>query len=162
MANSSIPITDAEEATQEIDGFTLTDTNFRPAVVIGDPSDPNAGAPVHATHGLKVNPGAQSRSDTFTGTGNGTAVDSSAGAKQWFGIQVKGTGAAATSWTANLQASLDGTNYSTILTHANTTDTDGSIAWISTPAPALYFRSNVSAVSLGSATNIVVTIVGMP
>jgi hypothetical protein len=122
----------------------------------------SGGAASGATVSGTVNIGYSSRADTFTGTGNGTAVDVSTGPRQWFGIQVKGTGAAATSWTVNLQASLDGTNYSTILTHANTTDTDGSIAWISTPAPALYFRSNVSAVALGSATNIVVTIVGMP
>lgn len=102
------------------------------------------------------------RADTFTGTGNGAAVDVSSAGRKWYGVQVKGTGAAATSWTVNLQASLDGTNYATILTHTNTVDSDGAIAWISTPAPALYFKSNVSAVTLGSATNIVVTIVGMP
>jgi hypothetical protein len=162
MANSSIPITDAAESTQDIDGFSLDDGNFRPAVVIGDPTTANAGATVSTTHGLRVNPGAQSRADTYTGTGNGTAVDASTGVKQWFGLQVKGTGAAATSWTVVLQASLDGANYATILTHSNASDSDGSIVWISTPAPALHFRSSVSAVSLGAASNIVVTIVGMP
>ena len=101
-----------------------------------------------------------SRADTYTETGSGTAVDVSTTGKQWLGVQVKGTGAAATAWTVNLQASLDGTNYSTVLSHTNTDDTDGSIVWISTPAPTLYFRSNVSALTLGSATNIVVTIVG--
>jgi hypothetical protein len=87
--------------------------------------------------------------------------DISSGARKWFGIQVKGTGAAATSWTAELQVSLDGSDYRTIVTHSNTTDSDGDILWISTPAPALHFRSEVSAVVLGSATALSVTIIGM-
>jgi hypothetical protein len=57
MANTSLTITDANQIDQDVDGFGLTDGDFRPAVVIGDPSDPDAGAPVSATHGLLVNLG---------------------------------------------------------------------------------------------------------
>jgi hypothetical protein len=148
-------------------GDSLTDTTndaLRVNIVAGSPTvTANLGAVDNAVlDDIAAKVGHSSRSDTYTEAGNGTAVNVSTNPRQWFGVQVKGTGASATSWTVNLQASLDGTNYSTVLTHANTTDTDGSIAWISTPAPALYFRSSVSAVVLGSATNIVVTIVGMP
>lgn len=104
-----------------------------------------------------------SRSDTFTGTGNGTAVDVTAKPCKSFGVQVKGTGAAPTSWTVVLEASLDGTNYTTILTHTNTSLSDGAVLWSGAAvSPALYFRSRCSALLLGSATNIAVTIIGMP
>jgi hypothetical protein len=103
-----------------------------------------------------------SRSDTFTGTGNGTTVDVSAQGMGRFGIQVKGTGASATSWTVVLEGSLDGTNFETILTH-NTAEGDGGVVWSGANyVPCLYFRSRCSALSLGSATNVVATIVGKP
>jgi hypothetical protein len=101
------------------------------------------------------------RADTYTAAATGKAIDTSAASRKWYGVQVKGTGASATSWTVNLQVSLDGTNFVTVITHANTTDSDGDILWLSTPAPALHFRSVVSAVVLGSATSLVVTIIGM-
>jgi hypothetical protein len=101
------------------------------------------------------------RADTYSAAATGKAIDTSAASRKWYGVQVKGTGAAATSWTVNLQVSLDGTNFVTIITHASTTDSDGDILWLSTPAPALHFRSVVSAVVLGSATSLVVTIIGM-
>lgn len=101
------------------------------------------------------------RSDTFTVTGNGVTVNVSTAPVKYFSIQVTGTGAGATSWTVVLEASLDGVNFTTIMTHSNTTDSNGSTAWTPQPVPASYFRSRVSALSLGSATNIVVQIVGM-
>ena len=110
-----------------------------------------------------------SRQDTFTGTGSGTAVSTPTQGAEKFSIAVKGTGATPTSWTVNLQISLDNTNWTTILVHSNTSPpaddvrVDGQT--ISTGAnryPALYFRSNVSAVTLGGASNIVVTIAGRP
>jgi hypothetical protein len=132
-----------------------------------------ADVPGDATNGVKVqvatlpvtitSPLATStQADTFTSTGTGTVVNVSTYGRQHFGIQVKGTGAAPTSWTVHLQVSLDGTNYANLLTHDNDTDDDGGIQWSATPAPSRYFRSSVEAVALGSATNIIVTIVGMP
>lgn len=87
-----------------------------------------------------------------------------------FAIQVKGTGAAPTSWTVELQVSLDGTNFMTLFSHKSTTGSNNELAaadgdvvfsYGGTFYPALYFRSKCTAVSLGSATNIVATIVGM-
>jgi hypothetical protein len=169
-----IKIRDADAVDVNTSGTLLDNGHTRPSVGIGGPDAAAGLAPCTAADGLSVkvtNPGdisggagatPSTRQDTYTGTADGTAVDVSTSVRLWFGLQVKGTGAAATSWTANLQASLDGTNYATILTHSNASDSDGSIVWISTPAPALHFRSSVSAVSLGAASNIVVTIVGMP
>jgi hypothetical protein len=102
-----------------------------------------------------------SRSDTFTGTGNGTTVDVSGQALSGFGIQVKGTGAPAAAWNVVLEGSLDNTNFTTIATHSNLTDSDGK-AKPGGGAPWLYFRSRCVSLTLGSATNIVVTILGVP
>lgn len=102
------------------------------------------------------------RSDTFTSTGNGTAVDVSTRPMRKFGLQVKGTGATPTSWTVVLEGSLDGTNYTTILTHVNGTNADGAVVWSSAvETPCLYFRARCSALTLGGATNVVATILGV-
>lgn len=79
----------------------------------------------------------------------------------FYSLQVKGTGAAASSWTAVLQGSNDGANWTTIISHAAT---DGSTQFPAdaTPRPYRYLRINCSALSLGSATDIVVTAVGVP
>jgi hypothetical protein len=78
-----------------------------------------------------------------------------------FGMQVKGTGAAATAWNVVLEVSLDGTNFATLLTHASAdADSDGGIVWSGANAsPVLYARSRLVSVTLGSATNVVATIV---
>lgn len=104
----------------------------------------------------------QSRSDTFTGTGAGTAVNSADLGVSHYALQVKQTGTV-TSWTVQLQVSLDGTNYATILTHTKAGDQDGGIVFSGPNRyPALYFRANVSALTLGGGTNVVATIVGIP
>lgn len=104
-----------------------------------------------------------SNQDTFTTTGNGALVDVSAQSMSRFGIQVKGTGATPTSWTVVLEGSLNGTDFSTLLTHTNITPGHGLILHSGAMVlPVLYFRARCSALSLGSATNIVVTIVGIP
>lgn len=104
-----------------------------------------------------------SRSDTFTATGDGVTVDASDHPLQSFGLQVIGTGDTPSAWTVALQVSLDGTNWVTLLTHSSA-DSDPIGSFVSNGAnlaPSLYLRSNVSALTLGPATNIVVTIVGM-
>lgn len=100
------------------------------------------------------------RSDTFTGTGNGTTVNTSDIPVSRFGLQVKGTGAVPTSWQVVLEGSLNSTDFSTILTHQNGINTDGAVVSTGTSAPFRYFRSRVVALTLGSATNIVVHIIG--
>jgi hypothetical protein len=75
-----------------------------------------------------------------------------------FTVEVCSTDAPATSWTVNVQGSLDGINFTDILPHGGTDcavdSTHGSIY------PVRFLRSNCTALSLGGATNIVVTIVG--
>ena len=110
-----------------------------------------------------------SRSDTFTGAGSGTTFGVTAQGVEKFSLQIKGTGGSPTAWTVNLQVSLDGTNWTTILVHANTSPpaddvrVDGQmISTGSNRYPALYFRSNVSLLTLGPTSNIVVVICGRP
>src|SRR5688572_22784716 len=119
----------------------------------------SAGADGSATDFLDV----ASRSDTFTGTGSGTSFGVAAQGLDKFSVQVKGTGAAPTSWTVNLQISLNGSQWTTILVHNNVDSVDGGMMVSGANRyPALFFRSNVSALVLGSATNIIVTICGRP
>jgi hypothetical protein len=115
----------------------------------------------HAQSTLGSAAGVSWRTDDVIIAKTNQPTDLRAGARKWFGIQVRGVGAAATSWTVKLQVSLDGTNYVTIITHTDTSDTDGDILWLSTPAPALWFRSDVTAVVLGSATGLSTTIIGV-
>jgi len=120
---------------------------------------------VARTNPLPVGAFFSTRADTYTGTGNGTAVDVSTKPCSKFALQLKGTGAAASVWTVRLEGSLDGTNYYEVMRHASTNpignNADGEIVWC-TAGPFLYFRSRCSdTLTLGSATNIVVTIVGM-
>lgn len=102
-----------------------------------------------------------SRSDTFTGTGNGTTVDISSQGMSKFAIQVKATGAV-TSWDVRLEISLNGTQFTTIAQHDNTVPGDGITLVVQGPAPALFFRSRCNAISLGGGTNVVVTILALP
>lgn len=107
-------------------------------------------------------PAVSTRSDTFTAAANGTTVDVHLVGLKYFSIGCKGTGAAATSWTIVLEGSNDNVNFTTILTHTNTVLADGQTLYSGTSAaPSLYYRSRASAVTLGSATNIICTIVGM-
>lgn len=102
----------------------------------------------------------KTRSDTFTGTGNGTSVDVSTDPLESYAIQVKGTGAAAGAWDVRLEGSLNGVDFTQILAHTNV-DGDGVTKFSGTAdSPALYMRSRVSGLTLGAATNIIVTILG--
>lgn len=114
---------------------------------------------------LPVVPTFSTRSDTYTGVANGTQVDASAKPCTKFSLQVKGTGAVPTAWNIVLEGSLDGTNYTQILQHSDANplgaNVDGATVW-GTAGPFLYFRSRSQAtLNLGSATNVVATIVGM-
>ena len=103
------------------------------------------------------------RADTFTGAGNGTQLDLSVRPCKAFALQVKGTGASPGAWSIVLEGSLDGTNYTTMLTHVSGTNSDGAVAWSSAALmPALYVRSRCVSLTLGGATNVVATILGVP
>jgi hypothetical protein len=101
------------------------------------------------------------RAETFTVAANGTPWDTALSGVKTFSIQVKGTGGVATAWDVRLEGSLDGTNYTTILTHTNLT---GDAVILSSGAalfPCLYFRSRVASITLGPASAIVVWIMGI-
>lgn len=120
-------------------------------------------------NGVNIRPDVQtitglfaSRSDTFTEAGNGVTVDCSLNPMSSFGIQVKGTGGTATAWDVRLEGSLDNTNWSTILNHT-TNILDGVVLWSgAAKTPTLYVRSKVVSITLGAASNLVVTLIGTP
>lgn len=131
-------------------------------------ADGTNGGDIATTNPLPTGQYFATRSDTYTTTANGTQVDASTKPCKRFALQVKGTGAAATAWNIILEGSLDGTNYTTILQHATSGNNppfgakaDGETA-TADAGPFLYFRSRSAAtLTLGSATNVVATIVGM-
>jgi hypothetical protein len=109
----------------------------------------------------------QSRSDTYTATADGTAVDVSTLGMSKFSLQCAQTGTV-TSWTVLLEVSLNGTNYVEIARHMKTGDGtetvegNGAIAFTASPFPALYFRTRCSEITLGGGTNVIATVMGMP
>lgn len=105
-------------------------------------------------------PSFKTRADIYTTTANGTTVDASLAPQKYFSLGCKATGAV-TSWTVVLEGSLDNANFTTILTHSNVTPADGQIISSGTTAsPMLYFRTRATAVTLGSGTNVICTLVG--
>lgn len=91
----------------------------------------------------------------------GTTVDATASPCSLFALKVKGVGAVATSWTVTLGVSLDGTDFTVVLTHTNA-NSDATIIFPgSSRYPGLYFRAKVQAVVLGTATAIACTVFGM-
>lgn len=103
------------------------------------------------------------RADTYTGAANGTTVDVSTKPCKNFSLQVKGTGAAATAWNVVIEGSLNNSQFTTILEHSNAGEfrnaADGETVSFN-GGPFLYFRSRCVSSTLGSATNVVATIVG--
>lgn len=85
---------------------------------------------------------------------------------KFFSLQVVGRGAAPSSWVVNLEGSLDGLYYTKIMEHASGDgDANASVKSSTTPAsgifPVSYIRANVKSLSLGSATGIAVTAIGI-
>lgn len=108
----------------------------------------------------EVVPFSRSRSDAYTGTANGTTVTTNLVPVNRFAMQVVGVGGTPTAWVATLEGSLDGTNFTTIGVHSNTTDLINKMRWFSTPTAVKYFRSRMSGLTLSGATNATVYIVG--
>lgn len=107
-----------------------------------------------------ANPTVYTRVDTYTTTTTGGVVDVSTTTAKYFSIQVAGTGASPTSWSVVLEGSIDGMNYTTILTHNTSTLNNIILFSGATASPSLYFRSRCTAIVLSPATSIVVTLVG--
>lgn len=115
---------------------------------------------VSRTNPFPVHPGASSRQDTYAATGVGASVDVSNYPMKHFGLQVTQTGTV-TSWTVTLEGSLDGTTWTTIMSHTKSGDGDGVTVWTPQPIPCRFFRSNCTALTLGGGTNVVARILGM-
>jgi hypothetical protein len=79
-----------------------------------------------------------------------------------YGLQVKGTGAAPTSWSVTLDGSLDRVNWTTLITHANGANADGATVWDTAGKPCLFYRVNVASLTLGSATDVKISAIGVP
>lgn len=94
---------------------------------------------------------------TFTATGNSDVISLPQGAL-YYGICSTATGAGLTSYTVVLEGTLDGTNYTTIKSTTQA-DGDGTMVFVTTPTPHVKVRLRCSAITLGTATNIVTRIV---
>lgn len=97
----------------------------------------------------------------FTATGAGDIIEIG-DAAQRYALQVVGDPVPADAWTVDLEGSLDGKNFDTILTH--TTGTGDGKLWFSGNQifPALFVRANVRQLTLGSADKITVWILCTP
>lgn len=99
--------------------------------------------------------------EVYTGIGAGITQDVSAYPHKYFSVQVVGTGAAPTDWIVKIEGSLDGVNFSEIAQH-NTADGNGAVVWAGANiAASAYFRTNVTALTLGAATDITVYTLGI-
>ena len=112
---------------------------------------------------MYVNTGSSgfTRSDTFTGTGNGTAINCTHNPKSSFSIQVTATNeqVGVTVWNVVLEGSLNGTSYTTLLTHSATSGS--MVTSMANLYPCNYYRARCVSLTLGTATNIVVNILGL-
>ena len=83
-----------------------------------------------------------------------------------FALQVTGTNTqvGVTTWTATVQVSLNGTTFTDLFSHAYPATADGATVWAADAIlrPAYYLRINVSALVLGTATNIIAIVLPMP
>lgn len=102
------------------------------------------------------------RSDSYTATATGVAIDVSSYPTKAYAIQVVSSGGVATAWNAVLEGSVDGVNYTAILTHTNLTG-DGVVLYSGTNlSPAVSIRSRLVSITLGGATAVAVYIIGVP
>lgn len=97
--------------------------------------------------------------DTFTTTSTGTVIDVSTITMTRFTLSAKATGAVV-SWTVVLEGSIDGVNYTPILTHTNLVGSGVSVYMGVLAAPVLYFRTRCSAIALGLGTDVTATVLG--
>ena len=104
--------------------------------------------------------GFDNNAQVYTATSSGDTIGTSNVYKS-FAIQVVSTDAAATAWNVVLEGSLDSVNFTTILTHTQATGDKAILFSGATLFPVKYFRSRVNSITLGSATNIVVYIIGV-
>ena len=106
-------------------------------------------------------PSTNSRNDTFTTTANGTTVTVGTGVAKTFSLQVVKTGSVS-AWSIVLEGSNDNTNFTTILTHNETSPGDGKLMFTgSLDSPCKYFRSRCVSITLGGGTSVTAYILGV-
>lgn len=90
MADSSIAIKDAADATRQVDARTLENGDFRQTVSIGDPATAAGVAPVDATYGVAVDVKRQAEVSAYhvvgAGSTNAASVKAAAGKLRGFSI----------------------------------------------------------------------------
>ena len=106
---------------------------------------------------------ASDTSNEFTGitaTGSTSSVDVSDAPMSIWSLQVKGVGASPTLWEVNLEGSLDGVNFSTILSHTTLIGDGINLFSGTTLFLAKYYRITVAVLTLGPATSITASVIG--
>ncbi len=96
----------------------------------------------------------------FTANGNSPTQNIQSRPCSKVAVQVKGVGAAATAWTVTVDTSLDGTNFTALVTH-NTATTDGVIVY-AVDKPFSFYKLQMAGINLAPATAVDVYMVGMP
>ena len=97
---------------------------------------------------VAVRGGPSSWTETFTVAANGTSRDLIHPQRDWAWLVKAGTGTP-TAWNVDLQISIDNANWTTIDTHANTTDTLGKHRFVASKV-GYYMRVVVNSVTIVS------------
>lgn len=120
-------------------------------------------APVVVETGLRSNsPGAN-----FDAPGTGVAIGSATSGMKHYSIRVKSNGpGVATAWDVRLECSIGDdesieADYAQVIAHTQA-DLDGTIKANPTPFPCRFIRARVHSLTLGTATDLTVNILGMP
>ena len=98
--------------------------------------------------------------DNFTAPTSGTTINVATTPISKFTISASTTGIL-TSWIIILEGSIDGTNFTPIVTHTNLIRNNVAIFSGVNLAPCLYFRTRCSEITLGLGTSITVTVIGV-
>ena len=98
--------------------------------------------------------------DSVVGTGPSASVDISDSPMVTWTLQVVGVPVSASAWTVVLEGSVDGVNFSEILKHTTLTGDKQNLFSGTTLFLAKYYRINVTALTLGPATSISVSVIG--
>lgn len=114
-----------------------------------------------STNAFSINGISNYRTDNYAAAGTGTTVNVSSSPLRTFSVQVTGTGASATSWDVLLEGSLNGVNFTTLMEHTEALGNGVALFSGTNLQPVLYYRSRVVAVTLGAASAIAVTALGV-
>jgi hypothetical protein len=106
-----------------------------------------------------VGPYTKVQVDNFTATGPGKVISNHGIPLKIFTLQVSSKSGTPTSWNVNLEGSLDGVKYTTIMSHVfPATNADGECVFSGGLISAcLFVRANVTALTLGTSPSIVTT-----